>query len=490
MSSPRAPGTPVRAPRPTPSTPGSTARTQCSADQADFLLIKIHTAKCSICDKRNATDEMRRCKGCTWQICRPCQLEREAQNRSLAHGNLMSATPTSTVRRRVLHKIGAPKLSDPEAEKALASVKEEEREAPSTPPKKEAHMGAATNVKGQAQEVTPPSSSERKKLYRQAKTQKSMAEPEVSDDEGLELRDPDSPLGVTGSKRRFADKTLSPDTIRESPRKRPRMERLEQQEQQERTRKKAPNPHPPESEMSPEELDALRFKPYTNVDEMRGIRPSQHPTLMQEFYGIKMPEYEGGQSILHRNMPTPLSRDVRIPANVARNGLPRKTGEEFMEEVRDKVRAKLAERFAWPVPAPANNIALTEPTAQELANLKDLAVAEWRNLCRDKNLSYKDLDQGQQMDVHTAMRDTARKFGHAVVQAMPPAFKSMVVGGLGLTLDSITDAQKQEVIRLVQNSASCKLKEFADEGNLLASNAGHRPEHAEISRESAERSTL
>ena len=117
-------------------------------------------------------------------------------------------------------------------------------------------------------------------------------------------------------------------------------------------------------------------------------------------------------------------------------------------------------------------------------------MAEWRKLCRDKNLSFKDLDQTQQMAVHTARRDTARKFGTDVVQAMPPAFKSMVLAGLALTLDSITDAQKQEVTRLVQESASRTLEGFAADGIVFPSSAGTRPEHVEISRESAERSTL
>ncbi|KAF1965799.1 hypothetical protein BU23DRAFT_574555 [Bimuria novae-zelandiae CBS 107.79] len=64
----------------------SPTHAQCSAEPAAFTFVTIHTAKCSVCDKRNTTDAMRRCKACTWQICRPCQVEREQKGTSLAHG--------------------------------------------------------------------------------------------------------------------------------------------------------------------------------------------------------------------------------------------------------------------------------------------------------------------------------------------------------------------------------------------------------------------
>ncbi|KAJ4317919.1 hypothetical protein N0V94_004682 [Neodidymelliopsis sp. IMI 364377] len=90
----------------TPRTPGTSPLTTCSASSEAFTIVKVHTAKCSECDKRNK-DVMCRCPGCTFQVCRPCQEKREKAGRSLAHGNMLSpyaATPGtgsgSVVRRK------------------------------------------------------------------------------------------------------------------------------------------------------------------------------------------------------------------------------------------------------------------------------------------------------------------------------------------------------------------------------------------------------
>ncbi|KAH7119797.1 hypothetical protein B0J11DRAFT_534649 [Dendryphion nanum] len=56
----------------------------CTTVVDKFNIIQIHTAKCSKCDKRNK-EKMRRCPGCTFQICQPCF---HAQNgQPLHHGN-------------------------------------------------------------------------------------------------------------------------------------------------------------------------------------------------------------------------------------------------------------------------------------------------------------------------------------------------------------------------------------------------------------------
>jgi hypothetical protein len=51
--------------------------------------VKVHTAKCTECDKRNK-DTMLRCPGCTFQICKPCRDRREKAGRALLHGGMMS----------------------------------------------------------------------------------------------------------------------------------------------------------------------------------------------------------------------------------------------------------------------------------------------------------------------------------------------------------------------------------------------------------------
>jgi hypothetical protein len=349
MTSPKStPATPLRASRFKSVTPSSSAatRAQCSDDPADFSLVKIHTAKCSICDKRNATDEMRRCKGCTWQICRPCQISREEKGRSLAHGNLMTATPSAaTARRRILHPIGSlAERKDSEAEAALAKVKEEEAKEALATKKKGTSKSNVT-----AQEViTPPSSSERTKHQRKAKKNKSLAEidmdyDDANDDEfGVQARDKLSPFGVAGSKRCLSFK----DANETSPNKRARVERPD--------RMKAPTPLPAEWDMSPQEKTNLQNKTYVNLDDVSGIRPSQHPATMKDKFGIDIvPGPAQGQSLQYPSMPTPYDRTMQIPMTISRNGKPRKSGDQLVQEIQEKVRIKLHHRFGWPLEVPA-----------------------------------------------------------------------------------------------------------------------------------------
>ncbi|CAN9096865.1 unnamed protein product [Alternaria alternata] len=87
-STPRASNSPfpTRAPR----TPGGSSLTLCTVDESKYSKVTVHTAKCTECDKRNM-DTMRRCPGCTFQVCQPCYEKRLKQDKGLLHGNM--ATP-------------------------------------------------------------------------------------------------------------------------------------------------------------------------------------------------------------------------------------------------------------------------------------------------------------------------------------------------------------------------------------------------------------
>lgn len=341
------PATPLRAARFKSTTPGSSTspRAQCSDNPVDFSVVKIHTAKCSICDKRNATDKMRRCKGCTWQICRPCQIQREENGRSLAHGNSMTATPSaSTARRRILHPIGAlAEVKDPQVEAALANVKKEMAEEAMVKKK----MGKSTVA---AQEViTPPSSNERTKFQRKAKQNRSLAEVEMESDNGdddeVQVRDQLSPFDGAGSKRRL-DFKYAPSANEGSPNKRARVEYPE--------RMKAQTPLPVESNMTPQKKAYQQDKNYANLADANGIRPSQHPATMKEKLVVDtMPSsgYPGahaqGQPALYPSMLAPHSRHVLAPMAISRMGKPRKSGDELVAEIQEKVRIKLHDRYGW-----------------------------------------------------------------------------------------------------------------------------------------------
>jgi hypothetical protein len=88
-----------------------------------MTVVKVHTAKCTECDKRNKAT-MLRCPGCTFQICHPCRERREKNGRDLAHGGMMSPGGMgsgmgglgsgSVVRRRVPSMSPVKKMQGPE----------------------------------------------------------------------------------------------------------------------------------------------------------------------------------------------------------------------------------------------------------------------------------------------------------------------------------------------------------------------------------------
>jgi hypothetical protein len=74
-------------------TPGG-SKIECTLDESLYKKVEIHTAKCTECDKHNH-EVMRRCPGCTFQICTPCYNERLSEGRTLLHAQMKKpGTPT------------------------------------------------------------------------------------------------------------------------------------------------------------------------------------------------------------------------------------------------------------------------------------------------------------------------------------------------------------------------------------------------------------
>ncbi|KAH9876651.1 hypothetical protein J1614_003783 [Plenodomus biglobosus] len=84
----------------TPRTPASGTGQVCTTDATLFRCVSIHTAKCTECDKRNKAI-MRRCPGCTFQVCTPCFEKREKEGRGLRHGIAMSGSASPATERMV-----------------------------------------------------------------------------------------------------------------------------------------------------------------------------------------------------------------------------------------------------------------------------------------------------------------------------------------------------------------------------------------------------
>ncbi|CAI6331932.1 unnamed protein product [Periconia digitata] len=104
--------------RVTPSSSG------CPTEKDKYMKISVHTAKCSVCDKRNGTTEMLRCPLCSWEICHPCQQIRERDgNNPIGHGKVgvSGVTRRITFSRTPIKKAGGGQAKIP-ASSPLASA--------------------------------------------------------------------------------------------------------------------------------------------------------------------------------------------------------------------------------------------------------------------------------------------------------------------------------------------------------------------------------
>ncbi|KAH7381204.1 hypothetical protein DE146DRAFT_624327 [Phaeosphaeria sp. MPI-PUGE-AT-0046c] len=132
---PRTPSRTTSLASPLARNPGGTL-SACSSDPAVMTVVKVHTAKCTECDKRNK-DTMLRCPGCTFQICRPCRERREKKGRGLVHGAMMSpgglgsglGSGSGIVRRKVVGKMGTSPSAAPfkDTDEAMVDVEVETR---------------------------------------------------------------------------------------------------------------------------------------------------------------------------------------------------------------------------------------------------------------------------------------------------------------------------------------------------------------------------
>ncbi|KAL6709914.1 hypothetical protein ACN47E_000699 [Coniothyrium glycines] len=102
-STPRSSLTPL--PNHAPYTPGSTTPggsvLPCTTEETLFTIVTVHTAKCTECDKRNM-DTMRRCPGCTFQVCTPCFERRQRAGRGLVHGTMTNVNGGTPVTQRTV----------------------------------------------------------------------------------------------------------------------------------------------------------------------------------------------------------------------------------------------------------------------------------------------------------------------------------------------------------------------------------------------------
>jgi hypothetical protein len=292
----------------TPRAPGSTARNACTVDESLYARVSVHTAKCTECDKRNM-DTMRRCPGCTFQVCQPCYQKREREGKGLVHGNMPTpgetggAPPHGTGARAVRKKPVANMLYAKSPQKPIDEVEQKQKQCTGSSVMEEKELS-----------VFVPRSRTRKRPVRKSCIDES--EPEESSDEF----EPDHASPTSGKRRRtllsFAESALA-TAVRAPPATRA-ARRVDTE-----TIYQAPPSAPPEP--------AVLQSPVAHV-------PDEHVRddmlYQQAIHGYDEP-------LLGRREPVMCNPIARIPAIIRRGGQPRPSAQDIYNSIQDKLPERL-----------------------------------------------------------------------------------------------------------------------------------------------------
>ncbi|KAF2675835.1 hypothetical protein K458DRAFT_492873 [Lentithecium fluviatile CBS 122367] len=418
------PPTPVRA------TPGRLTPGRIMGHPSDvalFATIRIHTAKCSVCDNRNQDELMRRCPMCTWQACGEC---RKAKNDNLQHGTEVIAFGTPA-NRRPLPGIGGrstPHRASPPLQFSPVPVVN----------KAATEMTPASSIRQKfkdAQEATPPTSGEKRKRDQKATKQVEVSGP--SDDSGDNNFSPEpaSPTLTMSRKRHKMAASSGAGTHGSSGSPVKRIRQIRQQ-------KSIPS------------VSSGSSPPWTFDNSLsQGMRPSENKEEVAAFYGIPSDGYE--QHPLSRSMPI-TNRSVRIPPNVKRNFKPRKSAAEFQHELQIKVVQKLEQHFGWAPRAGVASASESSATQEQLRTIRDVVQAEAHSF---QHLT--ELEAGQMAEITKHMEEAALEVRDAAYQQMAGSFRASVAPGLDMDLDQLNRVQQQHLTEAVHEVSGQALKAFA-----------------------------
>ncbi|KAF1938932.1 hypothetical protein EJ02DRAFT_457438 [Clathrospora elynae] len=309
-NTPRASNSPF--PPHTPRTPGGSLVKSCTTDELLFARVSVRTAKCTECDKRNK-DTMRRCPGCTFQVCQPCYERRERLSRDLIHGNMgtlgaVAGSASGSTGRTVRQK---PQASTPGSgssdTKKVAEDKEVDDEAKSIAEEQDALIPVARDKKRAS----------RKK----PRVQDSGLEESTEDDFEPDLSSPIS------SKRRRTALTFAESALATATRTPP-------------ATRAARRPHA----TGPTPLCRAPLSARSDTDDPQtsiGYRPSE-PVYTDILYENGIKGYD--EPLLGRHELVMSNPIAMIPAIVKRNGKRLATPEEIHKEIQDKTRQRMQDQ--------------------------------------------------------------------------------------------------------------------------------------------------
>ncbi|KAI8931726.1 hypothetical protein NX059_011369 [Plenodomus lindquistii] len=351
------PGPSTPFPPRTPHTPSSSLGIVCTMDATLYRIVKVHTAKCTECDKRNKA-VMRRCPGCTFQVCTPCFERRKKNGKGLRHGMSMSSSASPLTVRAAQRKIDVggggevPRMEELK-KKEVGSEGDKGGVVGESGKAGESVGGGETVSVGVQKEkvkvvVTPKPKPKRRAIKKQKKTAKFV---ESEDDLSSELSDPEDYASPTPSKRRRSTLTVdSAPTVVGPPQSegKKRFVPLSTSRSSAPTTSSAaaPSSSTLESALPAPDKTAKTMEPSRTPVSKLGINELMH------VYGVNTAENPYHEHLLSRREPVVSNPNIRIPDRIARGFKPRRTAEDIHKDIQEKVRKKL-EEGVWGKPANA-----------------------------------------------------------------------------------------------------------------------------------------
>ncbi|KAF2713486.1 hypothetical protein K504DRAFT_498296 [Pleomassaria siparia CBS 279.74] len=482
MSSPTTPipSTPRREILENPSTTGSKSSSNtvermslagCVKEPANYSKVTIHTAKCSVCDKRNDS-VMYRCPGCTWQICTPCTQEREKKGLQYQHGNMalgkgssLADVKASTPFRRPVFHVGGTLTPTPTP-----------TPTPTTPNlggsrlKMEIVEDAGAGAGAGAAQISPHTPTTSRKRRRAPKPKAKKKVTEAPGEEGPDDLDNDDEFVAhqppTPKKKRRTQATPVRQCARSTG------------SGQVATGRPSPlktNTIIDADAANMSVVGPTQVNPTHPTTDHRSQSPSSLSAL--ELLQNRNVSYTPGQHLLGRSVP--MMQDNRmIKHNPARTS-PRPRAEVIQANLLQKVLDKVS----WPSHSTASIASSNEvevakkeeeaageadnETGDALATVRDFAQAE----C-DKRLVTAMVDQDQRVYLEVLARDAARKWANKLFNSLDASAQEHLEPGLKLRIDALTAEHKVELAEIVVNEAERALKGYAEEAPMCPKSNG------------------
>ncbi|EUC27753.1 hypothetical protein COCCADRAFT_41592 [Bipolaris zeicola 26-R-13] len=414
----------------TPHTPASTAPNACTVDEPSYTRVAVHTAKCTECDKRNM-DTMRRCPGCTFQVCQPCYEKRQRQGKGLVHGNMPSPEETGVATPSGAGARASRKKPVGSAAKAKSSEEVDEDES------KECADSAIKE--GKHTPFVPKPTAGKRSRGRSC----------VKDSEAEESSEGEGELNhayPTPSKRHqtlsFAESALAtatraPPTTRAASRSNPNIA--------------YPAPLTPQLETA---------RPRVPVTYSREDYPYDDLLYQNCIVGYDEP-------LLARREPVIHNPAGRIPAIMQRDGRRRPTADEIYQNIQKKVREKLekmeADKLAAGDTTPSVPAPHVTPDYKTATTVRDFVEKEAKRHQEANNLGEDD-----SKTLLRIMLIEAMGWGKKTFKKQEYGPRRLLLPGLNLRLDRIPNKYTTELGVLMDGVAEHALHELDEAATLSA----------------------